>query len=924
MTQSIIPSFCILHSAFCISLFAAGAPAAKSAYVPLLKPGEAFAPIEDAAVAGVEPVCDTDEVFPAAFVEDFAVDGDMEKAVWQKAARLPEPVKYRNAGPIPYRSDIRLLYSKTALYVGATLWQDMSQMTAKWDQRDQAVWNDDNVEVFLFVPGPNGNRLCQFVLNPINALADLCDGDKSFWVRGCKHATQRFDDRWTMELKLPFDGMSQMDRPVADDFIGVRFCRSVHAPTNAVGTAPMLLSNGHGQRGRFAKLLFSKPEGPDAAKQIAEGEAHRKETLRKRFYARFGEEKARFEEIRGCAATFVQSTHPVHVEAWAGIRQMEKALDDFEKRFSDNLAAKREIPKSDADAIFAQFAGFRAFASKHAYVVWETDPWERGSPSDLPMVAAGTAPRAVLGGFVETALPDGGKESGAAAVATAANTGGPGAVPAAAVATAGDPPMPPLMPRFISFEQAGNEREQVCLNIAGVLCGPRLDLRLHPQSVARTKTQPFLSTDKFEIYEEPFVRFGGEVITAPHVRAPGNRITVSPGRTTRVWVVFNSRGVGPGDYNTRLVFKSASDLAVADRDLPVSARVWNFTLPETRDWPIKGFFWGPWSFAEDEVALLELTHDYHVTHGWTQKMHYQYGLYDDFGWYGRPDRNRGKVDNLHDFEDNFALHGNEAFLRRAKELGMRFVVGWGTPTSVAWFKTFSQRLLDMGFGYDDFVFHGLLRDEFSKADIPKQASLREEVRNWSTNLTFMATYLSTPPPTGATMDDIEEAKLPEFFKQWAVINGRCRDPKEGPDTIGRLKAKGCQVWTYNCAQFMVRQPILSYYRFYPWDAYMRGLDGFAFWTVLSPHGDDGWDSRDGYDDGLCWRGLDKKPVPTKMLEAVREGLEDVAYMDRLAKTDNEEARALLEQRAALIAAKDQKQVDAWRLAAGRLIDGAAR
>ena len=898
MTHSIIPSFCILHSAFCISLFAAGAPAAKSAYVPLLKPGEAFAPIEDAACAGVEPVVDTDEVFPAAFVEDFAVDGDMEKAVWRKAARLPEPVKYRNAGPIPYRSDIRLLYTKTALYVGATLWQDMSQMTAKWDQRDQAVWNDDNVEVFLFVPGPNGNRLCQFVLNPINALADLCDGDKSFWVRGCKHATKRFDDRWTMELKLPFDGMPQMDRPVADDFIGVRFCRSVHAPTNAVGTAPMLLSNGHGQRGRFAKLLFSKPEGPDAAKQIAEGEAHRKETLRKRFYARFREERARFEEIRGCAATFAQSKHPIHVEAWAGIRQMEKALGDFETRFADDLVAGHEIPKAETDAIFAQFAGFRAFASKHAYVVWETDPWERGSPSDLPPTTdAANEPTDTLSNR-QTVKPSNELASGF------------------------QPPASP-MPRFISFEQAGNEREQVCLNIAGVLCGPRLDLRLHPQSVARTKTQPFLSTDKFEIYEEPFVRFGGEVITAPHVRAAGNTITVSPGRATRVWVVFNSRGVGPGEYNTRIVFKSANDLAVADRDLSVAAKVWNFALPETRDWPIRGFFWGPWSFAEDEVALLELTHDYHVTHGWTQKMHYQYGLYDDFGWYGRPDRNRGKVDNLHDFEDNFALHGNEAFLRRAKELGMRFVVGWGTPTSVAWFKTFSQRLLDMGFGYDDFVFHGLLRDEFSKADIPKQASLREEVRNWSTNLTFMATYLSTPPPTGATMDDIEEAKLPEFFKQWAVINGRCRDPKEGPDTIGRLKAKGCQVWTYNCAQFMVRQPILSYYRFYPWDAYMRGLDGFAFWTVLSPHGDDGWDSRDGYDDGLCWRGLDKKPVPTKMLEAVREGLEDVAYMDRLAKTDNEEARALLEQREAIIASRDQKRLDAWRLAVGRLVDALA-
>ncbi len=61
-----------------------------------------------------------------------------------------------------------------------------------------------------------------------------------------------------------------------------------------------------------------------------------------------------------------------------------------------------------------------------------------------------------------------------------------------------------------------------------------------------------------------------------------------------------------------------------------------------------------------------------------------------------------------------------------------------------------------------------------------------------------------------------------------------------------------------------------------------------------------------------------------MLEAVREGLEDVAYMAMLEKTDSAKACALLEQRAALIEAKDQKQVDVWRLAAGRLIDGTAR
>ena len=859
----------VLFAAACAALVANASNKAKSEYVSVLEPGKVFAPRDAVSGAGVEPVVDTDMVFPAVYVDDFAVDGDMDKSVWKKAKHVPELcVRLKNT-ELPCRSDIRILYSKTAIYIGATLWQDMSQVTAKWDQRDQAIWNDDNIEMFLFLPSASGNRLLQFVLNPLNSLADLRDGDKSYWVRGNKHATRRFGDRWTMEIKLPFAGLP-MDRPVADDFIGIRFCRTIHAPTMIVGASPVLLSPGHAQRSRFAKLLFSKPEGKDSARLMAEGVAYRRETQRKRFYEGFKDEKSRFAEIRGCAVSFSESSHPLHKEAWAGVRQMEKALASFEKRFSRELADEKEIPSSEAAAILAEFAGFRAYASKYAYVVWETSPWERGSPDDLPP---------------KKALP---------------------------------------MPSQLAFEQAGNEREQVCINIAGLLCGKGMELRLHPYSIERTKTRPFLSTDCFEVAYEPFVRFGGELITAPHIRAPGNVISVFPGRTSRVWISFNSRGVQPGNYSTRIAFKSLNNLAIADRDLPVSAKVWNFSLPKTRDWPIKSFCWGPWSFAEDEVALLELMHNYHVTHGWSQKMRYQYGLYDDRGWYRRPNKGKGKEDKLHDFEDEYALHGNEMFLNRAKELGMRFVIGWGTPLSVDWFKTITKRFLAKGFEYDDFVFHGLLHDEFSKKMIPIRATEREAIWNWNTNLCFLATYLSTPPPTGATMDDIEEAKLPEFFKTWAVIHGRCRDPKEGPDTIGRLRSKGCKVWSYRCNQFMQGHSILGYYRFYPWDAYMLGLDGFAYWTVYSPKGDDGWDSRDGYDEGFCWRGLDKKPIPTKILEAVREGLEDVAYMDLLKRSGNAAAKLLLDARGEIIKANDQKVLDSWRLSAGRLIDELSR
>ena len=184
------------------------AESAKSAYVGLLKPGQAFAPaVEEASGAGHVPVVDTDEVFPAAFVEDFEVDGDVTKAVWQKAKSVPPPCPVRSTTPIPYKTDIRMVYSKTALYVAATLWQDMSKMVCKWDQRDQPVWADDNVEIFMYIPSEKGNRLYQYVVNPLGIVADICDDNRAYWTRGMKVKANRYDDRWTFEWKFPFKGI---------------------------------------------------------------------------------------------------------------------------------------------------------------------------------------------------------------------------------------------------------------------------------------------------------------------------------------------------------------------------------------------------------------------------------------------------------------------------------------------------------------------------------------------------------------------------------------------------------------------------------------------------------------------------------------------------------------------------------------------
>ena len=74
-------------AAFCAaaSCFASGS--VTSGFVPVCRPGEVFAPVPEANGSAVDAarVIDTPVVFPAAYTEDFTLDGNLEKSVWKKA-----------------------------------------------------------------------------------------------------------------------------------------------------------------------------------------------------------------------------------------------------------------------------------------------------------------------------------------------------------------------------------------------------------------------------------------------------------------------------------------------------------------------------------------------------------------------------------------------------------------------------------------------------------------------------------------------------------------------------------------------------------------------------------------------------------------------------------------------------------------------
>ena len=845
------------------SLSLLAAPAARSAYVALLEPGEVFAPISEANGGNdTARLVDTTNVFVATYAADFAVDGDVTKSVWSKAH--PVGAFLTRAGQTArYATELKLLYSAKALYVGASFFQPMDKIRAQYDQNDQPVYNDDCLEAFFLVPAGKGEDMLQLAINALGSCWDGKNGRSSWNVKGLEIKTKKFADRWTMEAKLPFPGLG-IDRPVPGDFVGARFCRRVQEPKFEGASVPQLKESGNNQRKMFAKLVFGEPDG----KAADEARRYRARIMKERVEARLAEARRSVAAQEAAAAHFPDLVHPAYNAAAQAVHQMKAGLEQFEKG---------GISMND---FIALDAGFRKYAGEHAYAAWTASPWEKGSPDRLP------PENAVCGGRGATALP--------------------------------------MM--NIAFEQAGNEREQICLEFTGLLCGPRLDLRLVPLTVDEPKKKRFVSCDAFEIYEEPFINYEKDLITAPLVRKPGNMVTLSPGRITRVWVVFNSRGVPPGEYRTKILLKPAYDIGVAEQSIDVAMKVWNFTLPETRDWPLQTFFWGPNFYDNDETQVLRLMHGHHVTHGWTKSQLYTFGIHRD----RRRVRVAGKDDPVF-FDRHLAETANEDFFRAAKDLGMRFVFGWGCPHKTPeWFHLMDKRLRGMGFVPGDYVFKTLIRDEFVKSHIPQYADQRAAVtRAFGTNLWFQAVYLSSPPPTGATMDDIEAAKLPEFFRMWTVIDGVFRDPKRGADVARRLRAKGCKVWSYQCNRYMQTLGGLDYYRLYLWRCYMRGLDGAAMWCSGTPSGDDGWDSRDEYDDGILWAGNGKEMIPTKRFEAFREGLEDVAYMDRLekelarAKANGRafpQYKALLDSRDEIVRAMDQKRVDEWRLAVGRAID----
>ncbi|HQR06861.1 MAG TPA: amidohydrolase family protein [Gemmatales bacterium] len=94
--------------------------------------------------------------------EEFKITGDGKAEAWKKAAWEPLPLRTKNG--LPYETKIKLLYSKTGLYV---LMEATDQkITASLDDF-QNLWNEDCFEVFLW-PDERHTTYFEYEISPLN------------------------------------------------------------------------------------------------------------------------------------------------------------------------------------------------------------------------------------------------------------------------------------------------------------------------------------------------------------------------------------------------------------------------------------------------------------------------------------------------------------------------------------------------------------------------------------------------------------------------------------------------------------------------------------------------------------------------------------------------------------------------------------
>ena len=142
------------------------------------------------------------------------VDGNLDDAAWSQATvslgfSQQEP---REGEPSSERTDLRVLYTTTTLYVGVICYDSSpSEIRATERRRDQLFAEDDRISLILDTFHDHRSAFL-FRTNPLGAQYDALVSDEgrsvnSNWDEKWEVATQIHEGGWTAEFAIPFKSL---------------------------------------------------------------------------------------------------------------------------------------------------------------------------------------------------------------------------------------------------------------------------------------------------------------------------------------------------------------------------------------------------------------------------------------------------------------------------------------------------------------------------------------------------------------------------------------------------------------------------------------------------------------------------------------------------------------------------------------------
>ena len=161
-----------------------------------------------------------------------ACDGTLNSPLWEKCPPWPLGA-CTSADPQKYKTWAKVLIDATHVHVGVYCEEpDTAGLVAQASNRDDPVWSDDSVEVFLR-PDPQ-QAYCQFAINSRGTLYDAREKQAGWNSSAKAAATVEQGKSWTATLSVP---MSELGAYVGDDQL---WTLNIHRSRKARGGRPGL------------------------------------------------------------------------------------------------------------------------------------------------------------------------------------------------------------------------------------------------------------------------------------------------------------------------------------------------------------------------------------------------------------------------------------------------------------------------------------------------------------------------------------------------------------------------------------------------------------------------------------------------------------------------------------------------------------